>query len=224
MDVVYVVSGGNPSGNPLTAPLNTIVNEMYLRYAWLNLAPKEYASMEFYPKFVATKLYGDDNWVSVKREALPFYNMVTVAKFFSTLGFTFLPPSKKVEDMAPFAPIRSFMFLKRTCVMVSQISNTRPLGALEKETIQEMINWIRKDGDDYDMTADNCRTALRYAFSHGKPYFEDLRERIRCGFVRVGRPVPNLPTWRYLYTVFKECQGFPPGIIQQSGGKQCTVS
>ena len=207
LDSAYVVCGGNPSGNPMTVILNTIVNEMYLRYVWCLIAPEEMKSLRHYHLHVRTKVYGDDNWVAVTPEALKFYNLQTVSKCLGALGIIFLPPDK-IASEKECAPILEWSFLKRKSNIVPQLSNTRYVGALQWETILEMLNWVRQCDDEVTACEENCLAALRYAFLHGKEKFKWLKEAIEQAFIRAKFIPPKLYSWSELLTEFQKNNGF----------------
>lgn len=208
MDAVYVCHGGNPSGNPLTVVLNSMVNYMYLAYTWIQLAPIHLASMKGFTDNVRLKIYGDDNWISVKSECLSWYNLVTVSKYLETLGIEYTGPTKDAGDMVPYMRVVEWSFLKRKSCKINEISSMFWLAQIDTGVIFELTNWIRESEDDYFATVENLQTALRYAFFHGRKFFEDFRKKIISGLVRKNELVPALFTWSELRNVYLEKGGF----------------
>lgn len=210
MDCAYICSGGNPSGNPLTVVVNTLVNEMYLRYAWLHLVPSQYASLPMYHNFVRTKIYGDDNWVSVSPEVTEWYNLHAVSQFLSSMGIEYTNPTKEHELGPAISKIVNLPFLKRKCNIVPQVHMRRYLGAVNVDTIIEMIYWTHKGLDESEALLVNVNTALRFAFSHGKFFFTELRERIKACYLSEGLQVPTLYSWSELLKEFRTNGGLLP--------------
>jgi len=181
MDAVYTVHGGNPSGNPATVLLNTVVNFCYLAIAWLELAPSGFKTMLSFEKYVFAKIYGDDNIVAVDTLALPFYNMITVQNYFASKGLEYTPPDKVKGAMAwKFDKIENFSFLKRKMVRLPEVSSCLWFAGIDKEVIEEMVYWYR----DNDMSMEenveiNVNTALRFAFFHGREYFNHIKTTIK---------------------------------------------
>lgn len=217
MDCMYVCSGGNPSGNPMTAVLNTLVNETYLRYAWFHLVPEEWRCMAAYHNNVRTKIYGDDNWIAVAPRAVPFFNLQTVSNFLALYGITYLPPSKEKDTTTLVAPLLSWDFLKRKAVIVPEVYSSMYLAQLEMSTIYEMLNWRHDTIPEEEAVEQTATAALYFAFGHGRARFTEIRSKILEGYRRARRPLPNtLPTWRYLLQRYRN-GGFPDVAVCPSG-------
>jgi len=206
IDCVYICSGGNPSGNPLTVVLNTIVNEMYLRYVWLCLAPKGMNTLVGYHQHVRTKVYGDDNWVSVTPRALKFYNLQTVGKFLGLLGFEYLPPTKVVTDIK-FDSLLAWDFLQHRTFVVPEIIANVYVARVEMDVVVEMLYWTHKALSKIEAVAVNSNTALRFMFFYGASVYLAMLDELRRLFVSVGLKVPSLLTWRELKTEFQQNAG-----------------
>nr|URG14946.1 MAG: polyprotein [Picornaviridae sp.] len=207
LDAVYVCHGGNPSGNPLTVVINTMVNFMYLSYCWLHLVPIEWRNMRSFHACVRAKIYGDDNWVSVKQCALPYFNLQTVSKFLSTLGIEYLSPLKEVT-LVESDKIVNWSFLKRKSTKLVEISHMQWLAQIDFDVINELTNWIRECDDHLMATIENCQTALRFCFFHGYDTFMSFRESVRRAFIRKNQYVPHLHTWSELRNIYLNLNGF----------------
>jgi hypothetical protein len=71
------------------------------------------------------------------------------------------------------------------------------------------LNWVRNSNDKYVATLDNCNTALRFAYFHGKEFFNKLRNEIYEAMFDFGKDRKfNLYTWSYLDRVFNENGSF----------------
>jgi len=223
MDCVYLASGGNPSGNPLTVVVNTLVNEMYLRYAWLHLAPPELANLPCYHEFVRTKIYGDDNLVSVKKQALEFYNMHTVRDFLGTMGIKYGVADKSESQGNAFDPIVNLTFLKHSFVRIPEVLNSAWFGAIEWKTIIELLYWSHKNLVMEEALCVNSNTALRFAFFHGQVRFESFAKALRQAFRSVDLPCPSLFSWRELRKEFLSNSGFTSDWKVQGDRLMCQI-
>lgn len=170
INIVYCTHIGNPSGNALTAQLNTMIGAMYMRYAWLELAPVPMRSLQHYEDNIEEAIYGDDIDIAVALECQTFFNPHDISRVFAAIGITFTSATKDGE--ATFQPIEQTTFLKRGFregrwgVM---------LPTMDKDTIRELVNWIRISDMQTEDEAfvSNCNESFRFAFFHGPEYFQE---------------------------------------------------
>jgi hypothetical protein len=179
-DVVYATTHGNPSGFPWTVILNTWAGEFFLRIAWLDNAPVELRNIVAYKEHVASKIYGDDNIVAVSPEALRFFNLLTVSKTLARYNITYTMPDK-VSLPRPYAELTDWTFLKNGF----KRHGAQWYATLDRNTIQELTNWIHRTDEPLEQCVCNCQVALRMAYFHGRTYFDDLRKRIRTAFLSI---------------------------------------
>jgi len=198
LDAVYIIHGGNPSGNACTVLINTFCNWMYFALAWLDLAPPDKQTMVAFTRYVRIKAYGDDCLVAVDPDVQIFYNMFSVRNFFYSHGIEFTPPSKDASETFLILPIVSFSFLCRNTVRHFEIDPVRWLAALDVDTIYSIIDWNRKQEGKpaHEIANENLNCALRFAFFHGHKFFHTLRQ----GFFEFANkhrnfPRPKLLTW-----------------------------
>jgi len=191
-DCIYITNQGNPSGNPLTVVINTLVNAMYLRLSWLNLARRfepRFASMTAYAKYVREIIYGDDNKIAVSDVVGKWFNAPNVGRFLLDFGIIYTDPQKTVSysgepelfTISPNVHLDHLTFLK--CATRSHVDfPSRKLAAMSLETIYELTNWTRLSPNNIIATIDNCQDALRFAYFHGKKFFQQLRVRFLLAF------------------------------------------
>lgn len=193
---VYSTHLGVPSGFPATAPVNTIIGAMYIRYAWLKRAPPLYRSLSHYEDNVRDAIYGDDVLAVVRDEVKPFFNPETIEIELNSMGMKFTAATK--DKKAEFEPLLNLTFLKRGFYKGQR---GRLLPIMAKETIQELTNWVRKSDfvTPEEMTIDNCNESLRFAFFRGKPFFEELRAKIIRALI-TGKE--RIKDWTYYYQWF----------------------
>jgi len=210
--VVYQTLQGNPSGNPMTVLLNTYVNACYMRGAWIDiirafkyLTPEQLSSHEFivsslndhttsmmdFCEAVDENYYGDDN-VNAVSERAAFYNQHNISIVLALHGLTFTAATKDDTDNL-LMPIEESTYLKRGFKVDARF----PLvvhPCMDKITIQELTNWVRRDLDPEAALTDNLVEACKFAYHWGQEYFEQFREQVlRACHVRNVRVL--LPTF-----------------------------
>jgi hypothetical protein len=174
VNTVYMKHIGNPSGNPMTTILNTILNAAYLRMVWLKNAPAEYRSLVFFDENVRDFEYGDDNILAIKKEVHDFFNPTTISETMKDFGLTYTAADKKGE--ATFEKVEQLTFLK--CGFRREGHYFLPL--LDWDTIENMVMWYRKSDFEtpMELTISNINESLRAAFFYGKEKFEEWRNII----------------------------------------------
>lgn len=193
---VYFTHIGNPSGNPGTAPINTIIHRMYLMYAWIENMPPEFNSPAKYEEEVADVEYGDDGIVVPSIQVMDYFTPELVTQKLKEIGMTFTAATKDKD--AQLEPVDSLTILKRG---FHRGHKGRILPTMDTGTIRELTNWIRKS--DFEtpekMTIDNCNESLRFAFFRGRSFFEELRDKILRALM-TGKD--RVHDWHYYYQQF----------------------
>uniref|UniRef100_A0AAT9JAW3 Polyprotein n=1 Tax=Lagerstroemia indica cheravirus TaxID=3115784 RepID=A0AAT9JAW3_9SECO len=196
-DRLYRVTGGIPSGFPLTVIINSLVNEFFLRFSWKRLSRKIDPSIRvrgIFEKNVRFAVYGDDNLVSVSDLYSSFYNLVSISSFLAQKGVTLKNgQDKDQENFAPFSKPEQCDFLKRRMVKNDRGMYLCPLNI---DSIYGQLHWVRKSGQIGEATLQNCQGALREAFYHGTEVFHQIRRTIVESFSRVGLDSTQLPTYQ----------------------------
>jgi len=77
------------------------------------------------------------------------------------------------------------------------------LPTLSVQSIEAMLEWNRKSDDATAACIVNIDAALRFAYFHGKQYFDQLRSRISKS-LREARISYVLPTYEYFDALFLE--------------------
>jgi len=172
-NVLYMTHQGNPSGNPLTTIINTIVNHSFLMLAWLGVAPPELCSPVHYYENVSEALYGDDNLLAVTPRALKFFNMLSVSGELSTYGVPY-GMAEKGAELEAYSQIRDLTFLKNGF----RVDGLRIWSLMDEDTLNEMVNWVRESEDLNEATVINVNCALRMWYQYGKEVFESKRQML----------------------------------------------
>lgn len=190
---------GNPSGNPMTTVLNTVVNMCYMAYCWMIVAPPEQKDLAFYSKNVCLMAYGDDNILSIKRQALTFYNMVTVTSAMAGLGIEYTDPDKvRGREITPSCLVTDFSFLKRKFYK----NNNVWVPQMSMDTIYELTNWTKVGHDPREMLENNAHEALRMTYFYGYTKFKTLRDQIirACEQSKIKITIVDWDFYHYFYS------------------------
>ena len=130
-DLLYL-NGTNPSGHSLTVDINSVVNSLYIRIAWIMIV----GSMEGFDDNVRLITYGDDNVVSVSPAYQDCFNLVSVSEALARVGVIYGDASKS-GIIRKFSPMEEVSFLKRTFVYDSKAKFWR--APLEESSIHKML-------------------------------------------------------------------------------------
>ncbi|AQX17788.1 polyprotein [Pityohyphantes rubrofasciatus iflavirus] len=182
-DILYQVMCGIISGSLFTAVFNSLCDNMYFRVAWLSITGR---SFEDYYKHMYMTTYGDDNFGSVDDVVSEEFNVYTLHKFFAEYDLSYTDVHKNTsENMEKYCELKDASFLK-TGWKDHPLKAGYYLPTLEKDSIENQLNWITTEGDAVDNTIVNCKSALRQAFGHGKEYYEQLANKIKAAFALQG--------------------------------------
>jgi hypothetical protein len=161
--------GSNPSGNPLTVILNSIVNSLRMRYVYFMLNPEH--SVSTFKKNVNLMTYGDDNIMSVSREC-DWFNHSSISETFATLNIVYTMADKESESV-PFINIEDASFLKRTWRMDDNLKCF--VAPLEEESIEKsLMVWTRSKSITKEVQGiDVISSALREYFWYGEKIYNE---------------------------------------------------
>jgi len=191
MNSVYGSVKGDPSGNNITVVLTTIGNIMYMRMAYLLLAweRNEGLSLVDYHNNVEEVAYGDDNILAITPSTLTWFNQKTMSIALKLYGVTYTDPEKK--GITECARLDDVTFLKRGFRQDQYIPIIR-WAPIDVKVLRELTNWIRTSDDDEEATLVNCTTSVRFAFHHGKEFYDQHLASINEQLWKVGlRGIPN---------------------------------
>jgi uncharacterized membrane protein YbaN (DUF454 family) len=164
--------GSNPSGNPLTVIINSIVNCIRMRYVYYTLNPQN--EVDSFNTNVSLMTYGDDNIMGISK-TVPWYNHTSISNAFSSLGITYTMPDKESESV-PYINIACSTFLKRSWRFDHDLDCH--LAPLDHESIEKMLMvWNRsKSIPEEAQCIAVISTALREYFFYGRDVFEEKRK------------------------------------------------
>lgn len=191
LNVFFNIVCGIPSGSPFTAPLNSMINCIYLRCGWLSLTSTPLSIMNEHCVIV---VYGDDVCMNVSSEYIDVFNTETLSKFFRTYDIVFTDIDKS-DNIVKFRSLDNVSFLK--CGF--KLHPTLPgvfLAPIEEQSIRKCVNWINRKGDSVENTIANCLQACELAFGLGPNKYNQYKEQLQVACIeKLGKGF-SCPTWR----------------------------
>jgi len=195
--------GSNPSGHPLTVIINSIVNSLYMRYAFMECGN----NVADFANNVSLMTYGDDNIMSVS-EFCPSFNHSTIQMCLEELDVVYTMADKEAVSV-PYIHISEASFLKRTWLWNDKESvYTAPL---DESSIEKMLCvFVRsKTITAKEQISEIIKCAQREWWHYGEVVFNEktqmLQEVIKeCDLESYFVDIP-LRTYEYLWEQFREC-------------------
>jgi hypothetical protein len=158
--------GTNPSGHPLTVIINSLVNSLYMRYAYAKLNG---GSVATFKENVNLLTYGDDNSMGVS-EFAPFFTHTNIQKVLGDIGVEYTMADKETESV-PYINIDNCSFLKRTWRFDEDVGAY--LAPLEEASIHRSLTmWVPSGSVDcYKQMVDVVVAANNEYFFYGRDTF-----------------------------------------------------
>lgn len=143
-DTAYLTTHSIPSGHGLTALYNSLINKMYIAYAWYLCVGKDLKlsitqKIIQFRKDVYAIVYGDDVLVTVADCIKNKFNAVSYAAVMDSIGLGFTTAMKEVVTL-PFERLEDVTFLKRTFIYNKKVRCTT--GPLEPYILRSTIGWV----------------------------------------------------------------------------------
>lgn len=175
------VTSMHPSGNALTAVLNTIVNMLLVRTYYY-----QYNVGNDFRSDVALLGYGDDALGSVKESVRGDFNYEGYKLWLSTINMKITPPWKEDSDIVGF-PEDKMDFLKRLSVFHPRLGHST--GAIEEASIFKSLLWgmqlkkcdasgVPTHNTEESVTTSVIDCALHEWALHGEAVYEKRRKQI----------------------------------------------
>ncbi|AQW44800.1 polyprotein [Arracacha virus A] len=195
---VYQVNAGIPSGCALTVLLNSIFNELLVRYAYKKFVPG--IAREQFSTQVCLLVYGDDNLIAVKQGISQFTiksdgedKVVSFGKLLKDtlagVGVTITDGTDKLSPTLEPKPLESLDFLKRGF----KKKDGYILAPLDKNAIYSSLVWVAsRDEDVMEKLRLNVNVALQEIW-----LWQDVQEfnKLRNFYVSAIPSWSGLPTW-----------------------------
>jgi hypothetical protein len=192
--------GTNPSGHPLTVIINSLVNSLYMRYAYVKLG---YEAATF-KENVALMTYGDDNVMGVSPRA-PRFMHTNIQHELEVIGVTYTMADKESESV-PYININDVAFLKRKWRYDGDIGAF--VCPLDEDSIQKsLMCWLPSTTlVPEQQIVFVIQSAVNEYFWYGREKFEEMR----TFFMELTQQEPytfyvtdsTYPTWQELYDRF----------------------
>nr|QNT38387.1 polyprotein [Tobacco ringspot virus] len=180
---VFEVRGGIPSGCALTVLLNSVFNEILIRYVYKTVIP----SPEFnrFETFVTLVVYGDDNLIAVDPSMQKIFTGEVIKKTLARKKITITDGSDKLSPVLEAKPLAQLDFLKRS-FLVSDSGQVMP--ALDRTCIYSSLLYLRSaDCDPIPLLHQNVQNALQELYyRQDRGEFDNLRTFY----------LERLPMWR----------------------------
>lgn len=180
---VYQSLCGIPSGFPMTDVMNTMVNSLYIRSAWYNLAQQHGLYLHDFKQHVKLITYGDDMIANISEKAAEFFTSYDLFEFFKSRNIKFTDIDKSGE-FVKLRTLENAPFLKCN-FKPHPTRNGIYLAALDEISVEQTMNWIHGCDDPLEATRVNCEATLRAAFGHGPEYYNSLKNKIIRAFQRI---------------------------------------
>lgn len=197
-------NGTNPSGHPLTVIINSLVNSLYMRYAYCTLNPVAPQCFDFKSK-VALLTYGDDNLMGVNISA-PWFNHTAIQQSLATIGVGYTMAEKGAKSK-PYITIQECSFLKRIWRFEEELGMF--VCPLEEASIRKSLTvWVpSKTIDKYKQMVDVITSANSEYFFYGKEIFtmhhEFFQEILKMEPYSFYVDESTLPSWDDLLERFR---------------------
>jgi hypothetical protein len=151
-----------PSGNPMTAIINTIYTHIAFRACWIIIE----LPISDFRKCVYLIVLGDDNAFHVHKLYRDRFNEITLCDAMAKVGLVYTT-ELKTKATVPFRNLSEIEFLKRSWKFDFDLGVY--VAPLRLESIANMLNWTKSKSDKSpeQITVDNTFTALRELTLHG---------------------------------------------------------
>lgn len=179
-NVIFQIMRGQPSGNPLTAIINTLYNYALTFLAiWklLDLVGTQEAHrlQEDLEKHFYVAIYGDDSIIAFSRELAALIDITQWSRVMEEMGHHCTPETKTGE--IKLKTLSEISIIKRGFVYDKHLKHW--LAPLELASIMEPLNWDKCRPEDKDeQMRTNSRTAIRELSMHIPQIFNEYRDKI----------------------------------------------
>jgi hypothetical protein len=206
---------GQPSGQPLTVEMNSIVNSLLIRMAFYVIMDRDYPHLKdpSFRKYVSMGAYGDDNAMGIS-EDIPLFNHTTIQAVFASWGIQYTMADKEA-DSVPYQSVDEVSFLKRTFRYHPQLDSI--VAPLEEESLTKKFYWWTKSKNTPltfpEQFRANFESQAREAYLHGVEYYEEFVKK--CMSIRLASEAGDerfvLP-WNTIQPISSEemCQALKP--------------
>nr|AYH52672.1 ORF1 [Aphis gossypii virus] len=198
--LLYYVRNGIPSGCPVTAPLNSIVNQMALIYCWFKIYEgSDKASVKEFFEHTSSVFYGDDFVMNIRADVIDQYNQLTITEAMSKYLDMVMTDEAKTGECIKSRTLQEVNFLKRAFHFNTSIQEyTAPL---DLTVILDSTNWYKiGKSSAIIVVRDTLKACLRELALHPAEIDNRWRPRITRLGLKVTESIPGelfIPDTRY---------------------------
>lgn len=170
---------GMPSGVIITLILNSVVNSMLMRMAFIELISEIPVSK--FTEHVAAATVGDDNVSGISSAVIDRFNPIVIKPLYESWGYTITPASKG-DEFQKHIPFEKLIFLKRRFVLWSDGWYRAPL---ERDSLYKALAF--QGSSSLSMSARLVSvydSMVREAYLHGEDFFNEYYGWIRALFIK----------------------------------------
>lgn len=177
---VLRMANGQPSGQPLTVEINSIINSLLMRMVFYTIMDEQYPHLSTanYRDYVALATYGDDNAMGVHKD-IPLYNHTNIQRVFARWGISYTMADKNA-DSVPYQPIEEISFLKRSFRTHETLGIVAPI---EYDSIVKgFYYWVRPKNTPLDFRQqfrELVKSQVREAALHGRSFYQRFCDGVK---------------------------------------------
>lgn len=204
---VYSTISGIISGSFATAEINSEINKIYMRIAWLATTSTD---LQTFSHNVVLFTYGDDVIMSVSDAYIEKFNVRTISEFLAQHGIKFTNASKVLEIIETVS-LKEATFLKRGFRFDSSVPN-QCLAPLDKVSIEEQINWVRNTQDPWDLIVASVNSMMIEAAMWGQSYYDNLKELLIRAFSLKEKYYPFIDYFSMINKIYYQDTWVPDAV------------
>jgi len=193
--LLYELWSGMSSGTALTSIINTMYNNISIRFCWFYIEIP--GNFNLFVVFIG---FGDDHLFSVARSKRKLFNEMVLAEVMDVIGLEYTTELKTLATV-PLRKLKDCEFLKRGFRWAEELGLM--LGPLRLDVILNIPQWTKKGSLKDAIVADNCVCSMRELSLHNEQVYNVWMKKISSGFDRY---YPNHKTSKSLRTPYSVMQ------------------
>uniref|UniRef100_A0AAT9J7T9 RNA1 polyprotein n=1 Tax=Reaumuria songarica fabavirus TaxID=3115798 RepID=A0AAT9J7T9_9SECO len=192
---VWRIENGIPSGVALTVILNSIFNEVIIKYIY-RVAVKDKLLGASFDRYIKMVTYGDDNLISVSPTIHELFNGSIVKEGAHALGITITDGCDKTLPAIEFRSLTSCDFLKRSFRKIDGLWQ----GPMDMDSLWSQLHWVKTTHLEMaEAYLVNLESVLRELFLHDEGLVRLYRRRaLSLGWI-TAENVPTIEQIRAFY-------------------------
>jgi hypothetical protein len=177
---LFGTSGSNKSGSVLTTVINTLINVMMIRFAYVSLMKRQrpdISSINCFKRYVAHDAFGDDGRTAVHSEVREWFNGPAIARLFEQYDIVFTSGDKDKEFA--MKKIVDCTFLKaRTNEDCHFIPGIRYYPKANEQAVVQSLSFRVNTMSPLEHARCLTEDTLRRVFGSGKEVFQLWHQRL----------------------------------------------